>query len=143
MPNGGHGITPEGRTEGTPALFEARYHVPRSQVWEGSRGRQSGNVHLHLTAPLDYGRIHRNAGETLCRKRRGWYERPAEGEHLCGRCEELRDRIAEGELSVCPKCGGYVEELDGFGVLAHDRCGYCSCPSIDGDTCSICGKTYA
>lgn len=44
-------------------------------------------------------------------------------------------------LSTCPKCGALVEDLDGFGVLAHDACGYCSCPSIDGDTCSICGKT--
>ena len=52
----------------------ALYHVPRSQVWEGSRGRQMGCVHLHLN------------GRALC-GRRGWYERPAEGERLCPRCE--------------------------------------------------------
>jgi hypothetical protein len=51
------------------------YHVPRSQVWEGSRGRQRGHVHLH-----------REDGSSLC-GRRGWYERPAEGEALCPRCE--------------------------------------------------------
>ena len=49
----------------------------------------------------------------------------------------------------CPKCGAWVEDLDGFGVLAHyapmpDACGYCSHPSRDGDghggmKCGICG----
>jgi hypothetical protein len=53
---------------------EPLYHVPRSQVWEGSRGRQSGKVHLHVD------------GRALC-GRRGWYERaPMEGEEACPRC---------------------------------------------------------
>lgn len=33
--------------------IEKRYHVPRSQVWDGSRGRQSGKTHLHTTEPLE------------------------------------------------------------------------------------------
>lgn len=71
-----------------------RYHVPRSQVWEGSRGRQRGHVHMHVTEQLDVGRLHRRAGQALC-GRRGWYERPPtenEDEDLCPRCVELSDR---------------------------------------------------
>jgi hypothetical protein len=77
-------------------LFDARYHVPRSQVWEGSRGRQTGHVHLHVTAQFDVGRIHRTAGQALC-GRSGWYERPvdeAEIVPLCPRCRELKERVA-------------------------------------------------
>ena len=76
----------------TAELFEARYHVPRSQVWQGSRGGQAGKVHLHVREAFSSGRIHRAPGEALC-GRSGWYERPAEGEELCARCEEIRDRV--------------------------------------------------
>lgn len=44
----------------------------------------------------------------------------------------------------CPRCGEDVEDLDGFGVLAHvgpDGCGFCTCPSKSGGVCSICGST--
>lgn len=60
-------------------LFEPRYHVPRSQLWERSAGRQRGHVHLHVRARFDLGRIHRQPGQALC-GRRGWYERPLERE---------------------------------------------------------------
>ncbi len=87
-------------------ILERRYHVPRSQVWAGSRGRQSGNVHLHLpTAGYDpkdrfhiASRTFRAPGQALCGKR-GWYERNPEGESetsdsaLCPRCAELASRI--------------------------------------------------
>ena len=59
-------------------MIEAVYYVPRSQVWEGSRGRQSGRVHL------------RNRGEprTFCGRKPGWYERPSdETDPRCSRCE--------------------------------------------------------
>jgi hypothetical protein len=58
--------------------FRPLYHVPRSQVWAGSRGRQSGHVHLH-----------RPDGSSLC-GRRGWYERePYPSETVvCPRCEK-------------------------------------------------------
>jgi len=32
----------------------------------------------------------------------------------------------------CPNCGRWVEDLDGFGVLVHDECGYCSHPDVYG-----------
>lgn len=44
-------------------------------------------------------------------------------------------------ISVCPKCGALVEDLDGFGVLAHDECGYCSHFDVYGNACRVCGAT--
>jgi hypothetical protein len=41
----------------------------------------------------------------------------------------------------CPKCGEWLEDMDGFGVLAHDACGYCTHPSIADYRCMICGAT--
>ena len=47
--------------------------------------------------------------------------------------------------SQCPHCGAWVDDYDGFGVLAHcgpyypDACGYCSHPTSDGGVCGICG----
>lgn len=63
------------------------YHVPRSQVWEGSRGRQSGAVHLHLSGEYwRSGRLYRRNGQSLC-GRSGWYERePTGDEPRCGEC---------------------------------------------------------
>lgn len=50
-------------------------------------------------------------------------------------------------LSVCPKCDALVEDLDGFGVLIHDACGFCSHPDSYGVSCRNCGArvggTYA
>lgn len=45
--------------------------------------------------------------------------------------------------SACPKCGAWVPDYDGFGVLAHlgpTGCGYCSHPSRDDGKCGICGE---
>ncbi len=73
-------------------IGRAVYHVPRSQVWEGSRGRQAGKVHLHVLEELVRGRLRRAVGAAMCR-RRGWYERPPEShEELCPRCVELGRR---------------------------------------------------
>lgn len=75
-----------------PIGTEPRYHVPRSQVWEGSRGGQQGNVHFHLLSELDTPRLKRKAGAALC-GRRGWYERePTTGEKPCPRCLDLAER---------------------------------------------------
>lgn len=41
--------------------------------------------------------------------------------------------------SQCPKCGEWVEDLDGFGVLHHPACGYCSHPSRTDGVCDLCG----
>ena len=48
------------------------------------------------------------------------------------------------ETSPCPGCGKAVEDLDGFGVLAHvdphpTACGYCSHPSRTDGVCGVCG----
>lgn len=79
-------------------VLERRYHVPRSQVWEGSRGAQRGNVHLYvMLQPFDHGRIHRQVGQTLCGKT-AWWDRAPESEDelsddaLCPRCRELASR---------------------------------------------------
>jgi hypothetical protein len=58
------------------------------------------------------------------------------------------EREEEGEpmpQAECPKCGQWVTDWDGFGVLEHvgpsyaNPCGYCSHPSIDDGVCGICG----
>jgi hypothetical protein len=73
--------------------FERRYHVPRSQVWQGSRGRQSGNVHLHARKEFISGRIKRRPGQALCGKN-GWFEREpyAFEVDICQRCAEIAAR---------------------------------------------------
>ncbi len=90
-------------------ILEPRYHVPRSQVWAGSRGAQHGNVHLHVTVGYEHGRIRRLRGQALC-GRAGWYERPPEGadelvrEAVCARCLELAER--DGSLVMGLPVGG-------------------------------------
>lgn len=84
--------------------FDLLYHVPWSQVHPGSRGGQTGLVHLHVKAGDVFvsGRIRRSERQALC-GRRGWYERPleaGEGESLagvCGRCVDIatRDGLVE------------------------------------------------
>lgn len=89
-----------------------RYHVPRSQVWEGSRGRQSGRVHLHVPAGgrFDHGRIHRAGGDALC-GRASWYERAPLGNHelsddaLCPRCVEIASRAGASPADISPLGG--------------------------------------
>lgn len=93
------------------ATFLRRYHVPRNQVWQGSRGRQHGNVHVHVTQDVAIGRIRREAGETLCGKRRGWYERPPyPNEANCQRCEDILARYA---AQAPPALSRPVEETSG------------------------------
>lgn len=68
------------------------YHVPGSQVWEGSRGRAAGNVHLHVTSDMQLGRRTRQKGECLCSKKHGSYERPPTGEKtMCAECVKVAD----------------------------------------------------
>ena len=79
--------------------FDLRYHVPRSQVWEGSRGTQRGNVHLYVKGgeAFQAGRIRRVQHQTLCGKT-AWYDRALEGdegqrrEDFCPRCIEIGTR---------------------------------------------------
>jgi hypothetical protein len=44
------------------------------------------------------------------------------------------------EYTQCPMCGEWAVDLDGFGVLTHDACGFCAHPSITGHTCDSCGE---
>ena len=84
------------RTEGAKAPHEAWtlvYHVPRSQVWEGSRGRASGCVHLTNAAGwVQVGRIDVPPGRALCKKPPGWYEREDHGERRCPECVRRAER---------------------------------------------------
>lgn len=108
----------------TYEAYERRYHVPRSQVWPGSGGRQQGRVHLHVPmsegvgdiALVVVGRISRRPGQALC-GRRGWYERPSDTDlersdaALCPRCVEIASRAgasSPGEPD-CKHCGGPCE----------------------------------
>jgi len=43
-------------------------------------------------------------------------------------------------MTQCPKCGQWLRDYDGMGVLAHDECGYCSHPSSMGGICDFCGE---
>jgi hypothetical protein len=73
-------------------MNRAIYHVPMSQCYRASKGKQTGNVHLHLGEPLRSKRLARNAGEAVCGLR-GWYERPAEPhEQRCPKCVEMATR---------------------------------------------------
>ena len=53
----------------------------------------------------------------------------------------MADAADEVPQTQCPKCGAWVDDYDGFGVLAHSECGYCCHPSASGSplTCGICG----
>lgn len=46
------------------------------------------------------------------------------------------------DQSLCPKCGEWVDDWDGFGVLFHEACGYCAHSSVTGGVCELCGKRY-
>ncbi len=79
--------------EAVAELFQKRYHVPKSQVWEGSRGNQEGSVHLHARHQIIGGKVKRAKGEAICSKKRGWYERePMPGETPCRDCERIVQR---------------------------------------------------
>jgi hypothetical protein len=89
--------------------FDLRYHVPRSQVWEGSRGFQRGNVHLRVKRgeAFQAGRIRRVEGQTLCGKV-AWYDRvpdsteAATEAQFCARCIEIGTRH-DGRLTALVK----------------------------------------
>ena len=62
-------------------------------------------------------------------------------EVLCPNCGECVIEV------LCPDCGEWVEDFDGFRVLIHEACGYCSHPDSlvneDGTcTCEVCGQTF-
>jgi hypothetical protein len=68
--------------------------------------------------------------------------------------EDLAQPDDDLPTMTCPKCGAEEPDFDGFGMLSHTKpaypngCGYCTCPSRDGDgkgnwVCGSCGATEA
>lgn len=47
--------------------------------------------------------------------------------------------MTEYPTMQCPRCSHEQEDIDGFGALACDRCGWCTHPSATGDICDACG----
>ena len=70
--------------------------VPRSQVWEGSRGRARSYLHLALRQDFAVGRLRRVSGAFLCGRAPGWYEdadaRSFTHAARCPRCVSLAER---------------------------------------------------
>lgn len=82
-------------------------------------------------------------------------------DHLRHKLERLRSRIdthlpfaTEGHEqlppgedsddepeSFCPNCGKLLPDHDGFGVLAHEECGFCSHPADTEEDCPSCHAT--
>jgi hypothetical protein len=68
----------------------------------------------------------------------------------CPSCHWTPDAAAADDdtdviiMVSCPQCGEGQQDLDGFGVLHCERCGYCTHASQHGDgtgfICDICGK---
>lgn len=54
--------------------------------------------------------------------------------------EVLREALEVDEYPTltCPQCGDTQTDMDGFGFLACDVCGYCTHPSLTGGICEIC-----
>lgn len=48
------------------------------------------------------------------------------------------ETVFDQPTMTCPKCMATLPDFDGFGVLAHDACGYCTHPSLSGGVCEIC-----
>lgn len=40
----------------------------------------------------------------------------------------------------CPKCGDVQPDLDGFGTLHCEKCGYCKHASITDGICGFCNE---
>jgi len=65
-----------------------------------------------------------------------------EGETWCSPCPECstaRAPAADVPSMRCPKCGESMPDHDGFGVLHHEKCGYCTHASRINGVCELCG----
>lgn len=45
----------------------------------------------------------------------------------------------EYPTNTCPKCAHEQIDLDGFGFITCEACGYCTHPSFSGEQCEFCG----
>lgn len=66
-------------------------------------------------------------------------------EPVLNKCPNTIDAFGDAPSVVCPSCGDVQEDMDGFGFLHCDKCGYCEHPSMDDSSgkvrCGMCGKT--
>lgn len=75
-------------------------HVAASQVHPGSRGGSRSYAHVERArgaGEFVSGRLRVPEGRTVCKKLRGWYERPAEDEPVCPEC---RDRALRHGIPI-------------------------------------------
>lgn len=48
--------------------------------------------------------------------------------------------LCEVPTAECPKCHAEQADLDGFGVLYCEACGYCLHPAVADGKCELCGR---
>jgi len=48
--------------------------------------------------------------------------------------------LCEVPIATCPKCKVEQPDLDGFGVLYCEACGYCLHPTMTDRKCDLCGN---
>lgn len=120
-------------------------HVPDSpRIWHASgafhpldRGMAAGAAHIVLRVDLDRGRLHRRAGDALCRPARTFWQLGASrDEPDCKRCLEIARRIGliDGEdkmataktIVVTAKCADLcsIQALDEAGATIRTHDGY-------------------
>ncbi len=66
---------------------------------------------------------------------------PDPSDQPCG-CPCVDDPPADADMVYpfpCPACGTVHDDLDGFGVLFCDVCGWCAHVSLTGYRCDACG----
>lgn len=58
---------------------------------------------------------------------------------------QLREHIAPDDVPTreCPRCGDSQRDLDGFGALYCQKCGFCTHASITAGVCDFCEKEFS
>jgi hypothetical protein len=66
---------------------------------------------------------------------------PIRGQQGIWRIDDADVEAALGlPLVACPSCGDVQVDLDGFGVMKCDVCGFCRHPDISSGKCNCCGR---
>lgn len=98
-------------------------HAYNPQNGLGGDGRVGGE-HLAVTAELHAGRLHRDAGDPLCKPARKFYELwPFEGTPaaLCKRCRAVAERLAAAGIAPSPDNPSIANSSEGDGVPHNSR----------------------